>query len=282
MARHHLRRWILGGVAALVVVGVGGPYVFIHFVEGPAKPKLALPSSGSSGAAGAHLASSSGSSVTGTWSVSSGSVAGYRVQEILLGQHATAAGRTHDVSGSLVIRGTTVTRARYTVALATVVSDQAQRNAQFDGRIMDVAKYPTATFTLTKPIVLAALPAPGTVVSTTATGTLTMHGTTHAVTLAVKAERLGTGIDVLADATILFADWHIANPSVGGFVTTADKGILEVLLHLRRGAATESGSSASTTTTTPGAGPGGGPGQVTIPATTLPPLSISSHPAAAR
>ncbi len=39
---------------------------------------------------------------------------------------------------------------------------------------------------------------------------------------------------MLGDADIVFSDWDIANPSVGGFVTTADHGTLEVLLRLTR------------------------------------------------
>jgi hypothetical protein len=78
---------------------------------------------------------------------------------------------------------------------------------------------------------------------------------------------------VLAEVPITFSDWGIANPSVGGFVTTADNGTLEVLLHLVRGAGnpavTTSNSSGSSTSS-------GGGGPVTIPSTTLPPLTIPS------
>ena len=42
--------------------------------------------------------------------------------------------------------------------MASVVSDQSERNAQFDGRIMDVATYPTATLHLTSPIALGSRP----------------------------------------------------------------------------------------------------------------------------
>jgi hypothetical protein len=33
-----------------------------------------------------------------------------------------------------------------------VISDQGERNAQFDGHIMNVARWPTATFALTSPV----------------------------------------------------------------------------------------------------------------------------------
>ena len=74
-----------------------------------------------------------------------------------------------------------------------------------------------------------------------------MHGVTKSVSFPVSAERVGSEIDVLADITIPFSEWNIANPSIGGFVTTANSGTLEVLLHLTQGAgnpaSTSSGSS---------------------------------------
>ncbi|MGP8001468.1 MAG: YceI family protein [Streptosporangiaceae bacterium] len=62
-----------------------------------------------------------------------------------------AVGRSGSVSGQMVIRGTTVRTASFTVQMATIHTDSAQRDAQFDGWIMDVAAYPTGTFALTKP-----------------------------------------------------------------------------------------------------------------------------------
>ncbi len=73
-----------------------------------------------------------------------------------------------------------------------------------------------------------------------------MHGVTKAVTFSASAERLGSQIDVLADINVPFSEWNISNPSIGGFVTTANNGTLEVLLHLTQSAgnpaSTSSGS----------------------------------------
>ncbi len=263
MARRRWLRWLAASVILLVALAVAGPFVYIHFIEGPPKPKLTLPKSG-----GARPSPAGTTSLTGTWSVTSGSKAGYRVQEVLLGQSATAVGRTSDVSGALVLQGSILRSARFRVALATVVSDQSQRNAQFRGRIMDVARYPTARFVLTSPIPLGRLPDAGHIVKVEAEGDLTMHGVTHPLEVAISSEWTGSSIYVLGDATVVFADWHIQNPSIGGFVTTASQGTLEVLLHLVKGTVPS-----TTTTTTPSPG---SPGVVTLPATTIPPLSI--HP----
>ncbi len=97
-----------------------------------------------------------------------------------------------------------------------------------------------------------------------------MHGVSKSVSFTVTAERTGSTIDVLADVPITFSDWNIANPSVGGFVTTANNGTLEALLDLTRGP----GNSPSTSSGSSTAGGGGGP--VTVPSTTVPPLIVPS------
>jgi polyisoprenoid-binding protein YceI len=172
--------------------------------------------------------------VAGTWTVGSGSIVGYRVNEVLLGQNATAVGRTASVTGHLTIAGTAVTAAAFSVPMATVHSDKSQRDAQFDGRIMNVAQYPTGTFTLTSPIDLAPVPAGGVIEDYTAHGRLTLHGTTRAVTFTLSAERKGSQIEVSGDIPVLFSDYDIQNPSFAGFVTTQDHGLLEFLLIFNR------------------------------------------------
>jgi polyisoprenoid-binding protein YceI len=155
--------------------------------------------------------------------------------------------------------------------MASVTSDQSQRNAQFDGRIMNVSAYPTAAFTLTDPIALGNLPPEGTVGQYPATGTLAMHGVTKQITFTVSAEKSAGSIYVLADIPIVFSDWNIANPSVGGLVTTQNSGTLEVLLHLTQGT-----GNAASTGSAGSQNPGGG-GPITVPSTTEPPLSVPSN-----
>jgi polyisoprenoid-binding protein YceI len=173
--------WIGSGIAIVIVLAVGGPFVYIHFIEGPAPSKLSLPGSTDTSTSTAS-ANASPSSIVGNWSVSSGSIAGYRVQEVLIGQNSTAVGRTTKVSGSIVVSGSKLSTASFTVDMASVKSDQSERNAQFDGRIMDVAEYPTAKFTLTSPVGLDRVPGLETIAHVTVTGELTMHGATRSVT----------------------------------------------------------------------------------------------------
>lgn len=269
-----VRNWLIAGVVVVVILAVGGPFVYIHFIEGPAPAKLVLPKSTGSASSGGNAASGTAidlSKLDGAWNVGQRSVAGYRVGEVLIGQNSTAVGRTDEVWGSLSIAGGSVTKATFTVNMASVVSDQSERNAQFDGRIMDVSTYPTAKFVLSAPISLGSTVAGGSK-QYKATGTLAMHGVTKPVSFTVSVEVTsgGTGAYVLADIPILFANWDISNPSVAGFVTTKSTGTLEVLLHLVRGAGNPvySGSSSSSNS----GGFGGGP--VTVPSTTVPPLTV--------
>ena len=244
MRPRHWLRWLLAAIAGLVVLAAAGPFIYIHFFNrAPAALSLSPSSSGaassSSASSTATANTASSGSVAGTWTTGSGSVVGYRVNEVLLGQNATAVGRTTSVTGHLTIQGTTATAASFSVPMDTIRSDKSQRDAQFDGRIMDVSQYPTGTFALTSPIDLAPLPSAGAVRSYTAHGQLTLHGTTRTVTFTLTAERSvsatgGSQIKVAGDIPVLFSDYNIQNPSFAGFVTTQDHGLLEFLLVFSR------------------------------------------------
>ncbi len=238
--------WLLGGLVALAIVVAGGTWLYIHVIEGPALAPLSLKPASSSPAATASAGSSSpaagtGSAstasagkVAGTWQVASGSVVGYRVNEVLAGQNNVAVGRTSDIAGQLTIRGATVTAGSFTVQMATIKSDQSQRDAQFNGRIMDTSAYPTGALSLTAPIRLGALPADGVIRTYHAAGNLTLHGRTRPVTFHLQAERTTSGIEVSGSIPVVFANWGIGNPSFAGFVTTQNHGLLEFLLKFSR------------------------------------------------
>jgi polyisoprenoid-binding protein YceI len=198
--------WVIGGMVGVLVLAaavvVGGTYIYIHFIEGPAPKPLALP----------KVTTPKHSDTSPT----------------------SVASRTNSVTGSITVDGTSVDTAAFTAQMANVHSDQSQRDNQFDGRIMDVASYPTATFTLTSPISLGKIPAVGATVHETATGNLMLHGQTHAVTFPVSAQYTGTAIDVNGSIPVTFADYGISNPSFAGTVTTDSHGTLEFLLIMDR------------------------------------------------
>ena len=249
--------WIKLAIAvplALAVLAIAGTWVYINLIKEDAPERLTL-DSGAADGAGATSTVAAGEStdttgtsaatdttaagpaqstgVNGTWKVTTGSQAGYRVKEVLFGQSAEAVGRTDDVTGQIAIDGTRVTSGSFTVDMTTVASSESRRDNQFKGRIMNVATYPTSTFKLTQPIALSSLPADGAEVNVKATGELTLRGTTKKVTVDLAAQRSGSTIKVAGTFPIVFEEWGIPNPSFGP-AQTEDNGELEFLLVLAR------------------------------------------------
>jgi polyisoprenoid-binding protein YceI len=190
---------VAAGVLA-VVLAVGGPFVYINYLTSDAPERLEV-ATGQGATASTAAASDStddgtGGSLDGTWTAGSGSVAGYRVKEVLLGQNTEAIGRTSAVTGKLTVSGGQVAGGAFSVDLTRVTSDEQRRDAQFQGRIMETATYPTATFELAEPIELDALPAEGATSSAKASGKLTVHGTTKVVTVQLTVQRSGDSFRV--------------------------------------------------------------------------------------
>ncbi len=223
-------RWLVAAGVLAVVLGVGAPYVYIHFIEGKAPGRLDVASQPTTAAAASGSASGP---LDGTWTVGTGSQAGYRVKEVLFGQSNQAVGRTTAVSGQLVLAGTQVRSGSFSVDLTRLTSDQQQRDNQFQGRIMDTASYPTATFKLTQPIALGSIPADGATITASAHGQLTLRGTTRTVTVDVTARRNGDSFQASGSIPVTFSDWNIPDPSFGP-VTTEDHGQIEFLLAFAR------------------------------------------------
>jgi len=229
-------RWAAAAAGAAAVLAVGVPFLYTNFVADDAPAPL-VGADGPSAAAPAATATTGAGAAAGTgddsgrWQVTTGSQAGYRVKEILLGQDTEAVGRTSSVSGQATVEGGRVTAGTFTVDLTTVQSDQDRRDAQFHRRIMDTATYPTASFKLGRPIDVAAVAAGGAGGTVKATGDLTLHGTTRPVTVDLSVKRTGDTIRVGGSIPVTFADWNIPNPSFGP-VSTDDHGQIEFLLVL--------------------------------------------------
>jgi polyisoprenoid-binding protein YceI len=178
--------------------------------------------------------STSDAGITGTWLATSESTVGYRVKEVLGGVDTEGVGRTNQVNGSLTIQETTILSTVFEIDVASIKSDNSKRDSQFAGNIMDTATYPTATFRLSTPIDLGAIPADNQNITATAQGELTMHGVTRPVSFDVTATIANGTIGVLGSIDITFADYGIANPS-NAFVTTGDTGLLEFVLAFQKG-----------------------------------------------
>jgi polyisoprenoid-binding protein YceI len=235
-------------VVALIVTAavlVGGPYLLLDVILGKAPAKLALPP-----VPGAGTGPVVAGPVSGTWVVVPGSIAGYRVHELLFGQSHTAVGRTSRVTGGIVISGTEITAADFTVEMASVKSDQGARDFQFRGFIMETADYPHGSFRLTEPVQLGSVPAIGRTIQVPVTGDLTLRGHTRLVTFTLDAERTGSdGIDVNAEISIQFGLWHIPNPTFA-VAKLGKTGTIEVLLKLAPAGSAAAKAKPATTTTT--------------------------------
>ncbi len=218
--KHRWLRWVAAGLATVVVLAFAGLFVFIHFLGGPVPAPLALPK------LNAAAAGTGSAPVDGTWMAGRGSLAGYRVREEFLGPGNTMAGRTSAVTGRVVIAHAVVTSASFRVDLAAVtVNGKAQPQL---AKILDTARFPDATFTLTKPVTAGSGLVMNKSFRVQAAGLLTMHGITRPVTFQATARYSGTLLEAAGSIPVLFSDWNIHAPEF-----LQNHGLLEFLLVLR-------------------------------------------------
>jgi polyisoprenoid-binding protein YceI len=133
------------------------------------------------------------------------------------------------VDGSLEISGTEVVATSVTADLTQLESDESRRDGAIRTNGIQTDLYPTAAFELTEPIAFAEQPAEGEVVEVEATGELTLHGVTRAVTFPLEARWDGGQIAVVGSLEIDLADYDITPPSLGP-ATVEDHGTIEVQL----------------------------------------------------
>jgi polyisoprenoid-binding protein YceI len=173
----------------------------------------------------------------GRWTVdTNGSFVGYRVREQLgiLPAPSDAVGRTSAVSGGLAIDGLSVSSLDVTADLTQLQSDRSMRDGRMRTIGLQTDQFPSATFELTSPVTLSKVPAPGEVITVTAHGKLTLHGVTKDVTVQVKGTLVNGRIELVGSLPIVFADYGIDPPNVGGFVTVQDHGTMEFKLFLAK------------------------------------------------
>ena len=211
--------------AAVVVVGgaaaIFGPGWYADRAEEAAADTPSL----SASAAPADTADSAG-----TWTVSDGSYAGYRLDEVLQGEDVTVTGRTEDVTGEVTIAEGEVTEANIEVKVATIATDSGNRDGYFRENAIEADQFPTATFELTEP---AALEEGATEVELV--GDLTVHGETKSVTVDAEVGGDGTNaLQVVGSVPITFADFGVEAPNLG-FVSVEDTGSVEFSLDLAKG-----------------------------------------------
>jgi polyisoprenoid-binding protein YceI len=242
--RSPLRLLVIAAVAVVLLVGAAGlGYLFLRGAPPPAVG-VASPSAGSASADPATPGTTSPpGTIDGSWAIDptvgafedfSGSFVGYRVVETLANVGANeAVGRTPDVTGSLVLDGSTVTSVDVTADLTTLQSDDSRRDGQLQRQGIETGRFPTATFTLTSPIDLGAVPVDGRVIEVTATGDLTLHGVTRSVEVPLQAVLSDDVVTVSGSIDIAFADFDVVRPNSFVVLSIEDHGVMEFQLHFR-------------------------------------------------
>jgi polyisoprenoid-binding protein YceI len=227
-------RYAVIGVATAIIVLGGGYLAFAILAGGSSPAPVSLSTSDGatpSGAVGSPGGgATSAADLAGTWQVSTnGSFVGYRVREKLGPAPALsdAVGRTSAVTGTLTIQGTSVTTVDVTADMTQLQSDRSMRDARMHTMGLETDTFPSARFVLTSPISFDAAPDEGTVVTSKATGTLTLHGVTKTVTIDLQAKWTSDGIIVVGSLPVTMADYGITPPNVGGFVSVQDHGTME-------------------------------------------------------
>ena len=213
---------------ALAGIAVGGSALYAKIENDKAPDALALstPTATTDGASPGLTEQD----LAGTWTVSDGSQAGYRVAEVLNGQDVTVVGRTSDVEGTVTIDGTSLSAADVTVSMTTITTDNSNRDGQFLD-ILKTSEFPTATFTLTEPVDVSGV-TEGTT-SVQAKGELTVAGVSAPVVATLDAQTTATGVEVSGSIPVTFSDFGVDAPDLG-FVKVEDTGTVEMLLTLAK------------------------------------------------
>ena len=255
-------RPLLIALVALVALGAGAYLAYDNVLRGDSVAPLALPSDAPASepseaaasvdptedpAASTDPVASEGTGgstdgVAGTWTVTTGSEAGYRVREQLanLPAESDAVGRTSDVTGSVMVAasgdGAQVTDGSFEVDTTTITSDEGRRDNRLRSEGLQTDAFPSATFTLTQPVEVPASALAGDATDVTLVGDLTLHGVTQSVEIPAQARLDGEQIQVAGAVTFPLSDYDITAPNVGGFIISiADEGALEFLIVLERG-----------------------------------------------
>lgn len=224
---------VLGVVAAAVLAFVVAPWVYINVIRDDAPDRLTLATTPTTTGEVETVSPDEPFDPSGEWLIVDESVVGYRVDEVLFGQNVTAVGRTEEVTGSIVIAGESVEQGGFVVDMTTLVSDSSRRDGQVNGRILQTATYPQATFDLTAPIALPLVAFDGEPVQVEATGSLTLLDVTRDVTVMLDVQLVDDTINVVGAIPIVFSEWNIPDPSTGG-ISVEPEGLLEFSLVMRQ------------------------------------------------
>jgi polyisoprenoid-binding protein YceI len=235
---------IVAVVVAVIAVAGGAGYVYYFSGLRAAPAQLGL-SATPTATANPTTTPATPASLTGSWTVTTGSVAGYRIKELFVGQASKheAVARTSSITGGLTVGGDSsgyqVSSLTFTADLSSLhsVDSVAGRDVtQRDGvvsRQLDVQQFPTATFVATSATVPAAISSSP--VDVTVIGKLTIHGVTKDVTVNARAQLAGSKAEIAGNTSIVMTDYGVSPPPAP-FVTVDPNLLLEFDIFLVRAA----------------------------------------------
>ena len=227
-------------ITAVCVTAVGAlaaiaaPVIYRDFIAAPAAdaPRLSADDSALQPAAGEPL---DPADFTGEWTIGAGSFAGYRVDEVLNGTAVTVTGRTEAITGTLAIDALSLNEANFSVDVSSIETDNSQRDNYFRTQVAHTDAHPSATFVLSSPVTVPAMPLSGEVINQEFTGNLTINGVTKEVKFSAQLRANAPYADQPASAEvsgqipIVFSDFGMTAPELG-FVSVEQTGIIEFSL----------------------------------------------------
>ena len=235
------RNLAIGGAVGLAVVLFA---VWFLIFRDTAPPEASLDDAIGSVSSTTIAAGSSDGSLDGTWTVDTtvgggvlddGSYVGYRVQEELATIGAkTAVGRTPALTGSFMFSGTTLATAEIVADVTQLTSDDSRRDGAIRRQALETTTFPEASFILTSPVDLGTDPAGGATFTAEASGDLTLHGVTRAVTVPISGQLVGDTVVVVGGLEIRFDDYEIDKPTAGIVLSVDDVGEMEFQLFLTK------------------------------------------------
>jgi len=232
---------LLGGLAVLLLALGGGGYYAYYFSGLRSAPKQ-LSLSTPSPAASATTASG----LSGNWTIGTGSLSGYRVNELFAGTSSPhqAVARTSSVSGSATVGDDSggsyqLSAVTFSAGLAGLASvDQvAGRDVRLRdnvvSRSLEVQRFPNATFTAASGSVPDAVTSSQ--VDLSVPGQLTIHGVTKPVTATGKAQLNGGRVEIAGSLLVDMTDYGVQPPQIG-FTTVDSKVTIDFDLFLSKAA----------------------------------------------
>ena len=182
--------------------------------------------------------SAASTEIDGEWQVtnrpgSNFTSAGFTFDEVLPGERRTTSASTQGVTGFATIVDGTLTAGEITVDMQHLTSDSDVRDESVRQRIFHTEKYPEATFTVTEPADVSAVPDDGSIGSVELTGDLTIHGTTQPVTQRFDVARSGERLIVAGDIPINRLDYGVETPELVA-AKIAEEGEVNVRVNLTK------------------------------------------------